>query len=268
MSENLKLQVINETFSVCKVKNYSMVNTNREFCFTGSTDKEKSLVCPINMVPKETLEREDGWRGFRVCGQLDFSLIGIISRISDVLAKNKIGIFVISTFDTDYVFVKEENFAKTIKVLEEDGYIFEEIEENTHKKTDTEVLRKFDDIKGINSYFGLMIISADELKKQLIDGVVAFEDFYKIVRSFYIMDDEIDFYYEISSSGSAVIEKSAMGVKQGVINISSDGQILRDMENEYVKILKENDVKIDTSHAPKSGGFKGVNLGDYKRKRR
>ena len=245
-----------------------MVNTNRKYCFTGSTDKEKSLVCPVNMVPKETLEREDGWRGFRVCGQLDFSLIGIIARISDALAQNNIGIFVISTFDTDYVFVKEENFAKTIKVLGEAGYTFEDIVENESKKTDTDVLRKFDDVKGINGYFGLMVISADDLKKQLIDGVVAFEDFYKIVRSFYIMDDEIDFYYEISSSGSAVIEKSAMGVKQGVLNISSDGQILDDMGNEYIKILKENDVKIDTSHAPKTGGFKGVNLGDYSRKRK
>ena len=55
-------------------------------------------------------------------GQLDFSLIGILAQISEVLASNKIGIFAISTFNTDYVLTKEESFEKALKVLEDAGY--------------------------------------------------------------------------------------------------------------------------------------------------
>ena len=52
---------------------------------------------------------DDGWKMMRIQGVLDFSLIGILSKISAVLADNKIGIFAVSTFNTDYILVKEEN---------------------------------------------------------------------------------------------------------------------------------------------------------------
>ena len=61
--------------------------------------------------------RDDGWRGFRVCGTLDFSLIGILAWIAETLAANEISIFAISTYNTDYVLVKEENFDKALEVL-------------------------------------------------------------------------------------------------------------------------------------------------------
>ena len=80
------------------------------------------MVCPETLVPVNTTERDDGWKGFRIKGQLDFSLIGILARISEVLASNKIGIFAISTFNTDYILTKEENFEKAMKVLENAGY--------------------------------------------------------------------------------------------------------------------------------------------------
>ena len=57
----------------------------------------------------------------KVEGPLDFSLIGILSEISGILAKEKISIFVVSTFDTDYILVKEENFEKSIKVLSDNN---------------------------------------------------------------------------------------------------------------------------------------------------
>ena len=67
-------------------------------------------------------EREDGWRAFRIQGMLDFSLIGILSDISRILAENKIGIFAISTFNTDYILTKEENYQKALDVLSRAGY--------------------------------------------------------------------------------------------------------------------------------------------------
>ncbi len=70
------------------------------------------------------LRREDGWTAFRIEGTLDFSLIGIISKISVALAEEKIGVFVVSTFNTDYVLVKTENFENAKNKLISLGYEF------------------------------------------------------------------------------------------------------------------------------------------------
>ena len=80
------------------------------------------MVCPTDMMPSNTIERNDGWKAFRVQGTLDLSLIGILSAISKVLADNGIGIFAISTFDTDYILVKEENLQRSIDALSDSGY--------------------------------------------------------------------------------------------------------------------------------------------------
>ncbi len=122
---NIKLKIIEETFSVCKVKDYSEIDLQAAFVFVGSTDEEKSLVCPTRLVPANTTERDDGWRAFRIEGVLDFSLIGILAKISACLAENDIGIFAISaisTFNTDYILTKAENFEKAVKTLEAEGY--------------------------------------------------------------------------------------------------------------------------------------------------
>ena len=92
--------------------------------FTGCTDEEHSLVCPINLVPDNTKDRNDGWKAFRIEGVLDFSLIGILSKISVCLAENNIGIFVISTFNTDYILTKTENFEQALETLKKEGYTF------------------------------------------------------------------------------------------------------------------------------------------------
>ena len=125
MAENkqLRMTAIGQEFSVCKVKDYSQIDLGQPFVFTGSTDEEKSLVCPTTLVPQNIEERDDGWNAFRINGILDFSLIGILARISGVLAENDIGIFAVSTFNTDYIFVKRTNFDKAIKALEDAGFI-------------------------------------------------------------------------------------------------------------------------------------------------
>ena len=118
----MTLKIIDEVFSICKVADYKGMDLASPFIFTGSTDEEKSLVCPIGLVPDNTVKRDDGWRGFRIQGVLDFSLIGILAKISGILAENKIGIFAVSTFNTDYILVKEENFEKALSVLSIEGY--------------------------------------------------------------------------------------------------------------------------------------------------
>ena len=121
---NVTLESLNEIFSVCKVADYSGIDIDQPMVFTGRTDEEKSLVCPVELVPANTTERDDGWRAFRICGVLDFSLIGILAAISRVLADSEIGIFAISTYKTDYVLTKEENYDSAVLALKEAGYKF------------------------------------------------------------------------------------------------------------------------------------------------
>lgn len=118
----MELKKIDYGFTVCKVKSEKDLDLTKEFYFVGKTDEEISLVCITEDTPENTIEREDGWKAFRIEGVLDFSLIGILSKISTILAENQIGIFVVSTFNTDYVLVKEENFERALILLQEKGY--------------------------------------------------------------------------------------------------------------------------------------------------
>ena len=118
----MEIKKLNQDFSVCKVMDYSLVNLNAEYSFIEKTDEEKSLVCVTSDVPPNVIQRDDGWKGFRIQEILDFSLIGILSKIAEILAKNSISIFVISTYNTDYVLIKKENYQKALDILEHSGY--------------------------------------------------------------------------------------------------------------------------------------------------
>lgn len=118
----MELKKIEHNLTVCKVRNVSDIDMTSEFYFIGRTDEEISLVCKTEDAPAETAERDDGWKGFRIQGTLNFSLIGILSKLSGILAEHKIGIFAVSTYNTDYIFVKEENFARALNVLASEGY--------------------------------------------------------------------------------------------------------------------------------------------------
>lgn len=73
-------------------------------------------------VPANVTQRDDGWKGFRIQGILDFSLIGILSKIAEILAQNSISIFAISTYNTDYVLIKKENYQKGLNILKHSSY--------------------------------------------------------------------------------------------------------------------------------------------------
>ena len=118
----MEIRKLNQDFSVCKVMDYSLINMDAEYSFIGKTDEEKSLVCITGDVPSNVIERDDGWKGFRIQGVLDFSLIGILSKITEILAENSISIFAISTYNTDYVLIKKENYQKALDILEHSGY--------------------------------------------------------------------------------------------------------------------------------------------------
>ena len=129
----MELKVLPYSFTVCKVSTNNHIDLNTEFCFVGKTDDEISLVCKTEDAPTDTTERDDGWKGFRIEGVLDFSLIGILSKISSILAENKIGIFAVSTFNTDYIFVKSENFDRALSALKKKGYFVKDTSNDLHK---------------------------------------------------------------------------------------------------------------------------------------
>ena len=118
----MKLKKLPFDLTVCKTQSVSDINLSSDFFFIGRTDEELSLVCRTEDVPEKTVERDDGWRGFRIEGVLDFSLVGILSKLSTILAENGIGIFAVSTYNTDYILVKAENFEKALTVLSAEGY--------------------------------------------------------------------------------------------------------------------------------------------------
>ena len=83
---------IHQEFSVCQVEDYSFVNLDSEYSFIGKTDEEKSLVCLTSEVPPNVIRRDDGWKALRIQGVLEFSLIGILSKIAAILADHNIPI--------------------------------------------------------------------------------------------------------------------------------------------------------------------------------
>ena len=121
-TSRLQLKKLDAELTVCKVESVAEIDLQKDFYFIGRTDEEISLVCRTEDTPAHTTERDDGWRGFRIQGVLDFSLIGILSKLSGILAEHKIGIFAVSTYNTDYILVKAENFDRAMEALEAAGY--------------------------------------------------------------------------------------------------------------------------------------------------
>ena len=118
----MTLELLSRHFTVCQIENAAQTDLSIPFTFLSCTDKEISLVCDSAHVPGNVLCREDGWRAFRIAGTLDFSLIGILAKIATLLAEKKISIFALSTYDTDYVLVKEEMLDAALNTLKNAEY--------------------------------------------------------------------------------------------------------------------------------------------------
>ena len=119
----MELQKIACDFSVCKIDSIEQVDFTREFVFLSKTSDEISLVCETDYVPPDATVSEPGWKALKISGVLDFSMIGVIAKISNILAEVEISIFVISTYNTDYILLKAENFDKAIEILGRNGYV-------------------------------------------------------------------------------------------------------------------------------------------------
>ena len=94
---------------------------NQEFSAVIRTRSELSIVCMESLVPSGVLS-ERGWKVLEVVGPLPFSLIGIIAGIARILAEAGVSVFVLSTYDTDYLLIKQGQLKVAIDALEQEGY--------------------------------------------------------------------------------------------------------------------------------------------------
>jgi hypothetical protein len=123
-----KLLLLSETFSICRLEKNAPIP---EWALTGGfysitrTAEELSVVCPQNRVPPG-IQKQDGWKALRVEGPLDFSLTGVLASLTTPLAREGISVFATSTYDTDYLLVKEKQLEGAIQALRDEGFKIEE----------------------------------------------------------------------------------------------------------------------------------------------
>jgi uncharacterized protein len=122
--KTLTLSVLPYHLAVCRLDHEAPLPSwvlELPFCSVTRTPDELSIVLPEENV-REDWKNEQGWRGLMVRGPLDFSLVGILAALAAALAAAGIPIFALSTFNTDYLLVKEQDLFRAIEVLTASGY--------------------------------------------------------------------------------------------------------------------------------------------------
>lgn len=121
----LTLTVLPDTFAICRlspaedVPDWAMIG---EFVSITHTGDELSIVCAEANVPS-SVKADRGWRILKVEGPLDLALTGVLASLANPLADAKINTFAVSTFDTDYLLVKEYNLTRACEVLQQAGHV-------------------------------------------------------------------------------------------------------------------------------------------------
>ena len=118
----MTLQLLDQIFTVCQLNSIAEADLSAPFTFLARTDEEISLVCPVQSCPSGALNRQDGWKSLRIPGVLDFSLIGILARVADCLAKAQVPLFAVSTYNTDYILFREQHEPAALNALKAAGY--------------------------------------------------------------------------------------------------------------------------------------------------
>jgi hypothetical protein len=120
----MTLELLGNEYSVYRFDPDYKIDENilsGEFISVTRTRDELSIVAQQGKF-SDFLNSEEGWKILKISGVLDFSLIGIMSKLSTILANENISVFVMSTYNTDYIMVKKDNVKKAIEILEKNGY--------------------------------------------------------------------------------------------------------------------------------------------------
>lgn len=118
-TQKLALSVLPEKLGICHFAKNSEIPEwakNISFCSISRTPDELSIISPQDKIPAGVLFEKD-WRAFKVQGPLGFAITGIVSSLSKPLAEAGISIFYVSTYETDYLLVEEENLEKAKEIL-------------------------------------------------------------------------------------------------------------------------------------------------------
>jgi hypothetical protein len=121
----MNLSVLKDIYGVCRLKPDEAVPAwamTGEFYTVSKTSEELSIVCESSLIP-DGIRAELGWKVIKIEGPLDFALIGILASLSTTLADQRVSIFAVSTFDTDYLMVKEKEQKKAVKPAVPEFYI-------------------------------------------------------------------------------------------------------------------------------------------------
>lgn len=127
MTQALRLNLLPERFAICQLPADAALPgwAAGNFFAIVRTPEELSVVCRDDAAPAE-VRAERGWRALRVAGTLDFALTGILAAIAAPLAEAAISIFAISTYDTDYVLVREITLAQAVDALTAAGHLVDQ----------------------------------------------------------------------------------------------------------------------------------------------
>jgi hypothetical protein len=128
----LTLDLLADELAVCRLPVDAAIPNwawSGELTSITSSDDELSVVCAADPVPDD-VQHASGWRAFRVHGPLDFGLVGILAGLSRALADAGISIFAISTYDTDYLLVRNEQLGAAVEALTAAGYAVRETRES------------------------------------------------------------------------------------------------------------------------------------------
>lgn len=126
----MKLQLIDQQkYMIVKFPNDSPIPSSFQkitaFKSVTYTAEECSLIVPENSIELDTaLEVDNDWAIIQIVGILDFSLVGILAELVNPLAQNNISIFALSTFNTDYLLIKNKDKEKSCKILRQQGHEF------------------------------------------------------------------------------------------------------------------------------------------------
>ena len=125
MPHRLTLLPLDGVFAICRLEPDAPVPvwaTGGEFVAITRTAEELSIVCPEAAVPGD-VQSERGWRAWRLAGTFDLSAaIGVLASVTAPLAEAGVGLFAVSTFDTDYLLVKADNAARATEALRGAGH--------------------------------------------------------------------------------------------------------------------------------------------------
>jgi len=122
----LDFTILKGSYSIYQLKNDSFIPDwifDSEFFSLTRTKEELSIVCKhVDITMDSNTKVDKHWRILKINGQLDLSIIGVIAYVSNLLKENKIPIFTVSTYDTDYILVKNQHIDKTLTALENNGH--------------------------------------------------------------------------------------------------------------------------------------------------